>query len=588
MNLIVLQMPFRNPAALLGLVSIIPLILIYLIRPRPKEIRFSAIQFLPEGEVKRSAVLSRLISDPLFWVQLLLLCALSIAAAGPYTTEEGAASSHLVVVLDGSASMQASSSRALQMIEPYLPGYEKVSLVQAGIIPQTSLLEGSPDEARDALRLFQPKAVSSDLSGGMTLAAGLLTAVGGHMLVVSDFNSWTGDDPGATRKILEADGRLSIVFADAHQAGENVALTEAWDVPGPGYVNHTALIHNYGPARSVPITISGPGGETSRTVQMDSGEDYFLSTTAYPGINEVSLDIEDAVSWDNLAYVYVPALGKKRVLYLGEDGPALAALRSLPNVEVTGVGQPEGHDLVVVYGNATDDGKLNQYIDGGKVVYIASGGAEGPEYLPVRLEGVESSPASLWVRSEGFAQGLHFNEIGIFSYPKAASRRGSVTMVEANGRPILSYWRLGKGTVVYSGLELDSDFHLRPEYPIFWHKLVNWITDVPDTIQSNRKTGETVHLGEPAMIETPATRLTASSLLLDRVGIYRYQGLTIAANMYDPKESSLQRSQEVEAGQFKEVSRETTVEKDLSHWVIALAALAMLLELAVMRWRREA
>ena len=588
MNLIVLQMPFRNPAALLGLVSIIPLILIYLIRPRPREIRFSATQFLPEGEVKRSAVLSRLISDPLFWVQLLVLCTLSIAAAGPYTTEEAAASSHLVVVLDGSASMQASSSRALQMIEPYLPGYERVSLVLAGIIAQTSLLEGSPNEARDALRLFQPKAVSSDLSGGMTLAAGLLTAEGGHMLVVSDFNSWTGDDPSATRKILEADGRLSIVFADARQAGENVALTEAWDVLGPGYVNHTALIHNYGPARSVPITISGPGGEASRTVQMGSGEDYFLSTTAYPGINEVSLDIDDAISWDNHAYVYVPALGKKRVLYLGEDGPALAALRSLPNVEVTTVGQPEGHDLVVVSGNATNDGRLNQYIDGGKVIYIASGGAEGPEYLPVRLEGVESGPASLWVRSGGFAQGLHFNEIGIFSYPKAASRRGSVTMVEANGRPILSYWRLGKGTVVYSGLELDSDFHLRPEYPIFWHKIVNWITDVPDTIQSNRKTGETIHLGERAMIETPSTRLTASSLLLDQVGIYRYQGQTIAANMYDPKESSLQRSQEVEAGQFKEVSRETTVEKDLSHWVIVLAALAMLLELAVMRWRREA
>ena len=44
----------------------------------------------------------------------------------------------------------------------------------------------------------------------------------------------------------------------------------------------------------------------------------------------------------------------------------------------------------------------------------------------------------------------------------------------------------------------------------------------------------------------------------------------------------------MEAGQFKEVSQKTTVEKDLSHWIIALAALAMLLELAVMRRRREA
>lgn len=90
------------------------------------------------------------------------------------------------------------------------------------------------------------------------------------------------------------------------------------------------------------------------------------------------------------------------------------------------------------------------------------------------------------------------------------------------------------------------------------------------------------------MIETPSTRFMASSLLLDQVGIYRYQGQIIAANMYDPKESSLERSLEVEAGQFKEISRETTVENDLSHWIIALAALAMLLELAVMRRRREA
>jgi len=111
---------------------------------------------------------------------------------------------------------------------------------------------------------------------------------------------------------------------------------------------------------------------------------------------------------------------------------------------------------------------------------------------------------------------------------------------------------------------------------------------VPDIVQSNRKTGETVHLGQATTIETPSTRLVASSLLLDQVGIYRYQGQTIAANMYDPRESSLQRSHEIEPGQFKEVSRETTVEKDLSHWIIALAALAMLLELAVVRRRREA
>src|SRR5512137_1467972 len=264
-------MPFRNPLALLGLLSIIPLIIIYLIRPRPKEIRFSATQFLHEGEAERSAVLSRLINDPLFWMQLLVLLSLSIAAAGPYTTQTATASSHLVVVLDSSASMQA-SSRPLQLIDPYLDKYQRISIVLAESMPENILSEGSPAEARDALGRQSPKAVSADLSSAMTLAGSLLAGEGGHMLVVSDFISWIGDDPDATRKILQTDGRVSIVFADCYQGGDNLALVEAWDVPGPGYVNHTALVHNYGPARQVPITIRGPSGATaSRTMQMAGG-----------------------------------------------------------------------------------------------------------------------------------------------------------------------------------------------------------------------------------------------------------------------------------------------------------------------------
>jgi len=579
-------MPFRNPTALLGLLSIIPLIIIYLIRPRPKEIRFSATQFLQEGEAERSAVLSRLVNDPLFWVQLLALCSLTVAAAGPYSTDVAPASSHLVVVLDCSASMQASFSRALEMIDPYLDKYQRVSIVFAASRADVTLQEGSAAEARDVLRQAEPKAVSSDLSSGMTLAENLLSSEGGHILVVSDFISWTGDDPSSTRKILEADGRVSIVFADSYQGGDNLAMVEAWDVPGPGYVNHTALVHNYGFAKTVTIKIDGPGGEDSRTVQVDGEDEYYLTFTAYPGVNEISLDIDDAVSWDNHAYISVSDTGKKSVLYLGEESPALAALRSLPNVQVKTTGKPEGNDLVVVAKNASLNGELNRYIDGGRVIFIASG-QESPEFLPVRVTGVEAGPATPWVRNEGFAKGLHFDEIGLFQFPKAISRKGSTTMVEANGAPILSYWRLGKGLVVYSGLEMDSDFYLRPEYPIFWYQMINWVTDVPDVSQSNRKTGEIIHLGEPTLVETPSTSLTTSSLILDEVGVYRYQGQTVAANMYDPKESSLRRTGEIVAGQFTGGSRETTVEKDLSNWIIALAAFAVLLELVVMRKRKE-
>jgi hypothetical protein len=303
------------------------------------------------------------------------------------------------------------------------------------------------------------------------------------------------------------------------------------------------------------------------------------------------MDLQDAVQWDNRAYVYVPNIGKKKVLYLGEDGPSLAALRSLPNVLVeTSADSADfsDFDLVVAGKNASQDGKLNRYIDaGGAVIYVASANKESPEYLPVRIAGEAQGPANLWVRDQGFAEGVHFDEIGLFSFPEATPRRRSVTMVEANGVPVLSYWRLGKGTVVYDGLEDDSDFYQRPEYPIFWYQMVNWITGVPDISESNRKTGEVIPLGETTVVDTPSGVITTANLPLDEVGIYRFRGESIAANMYDPKESSLGRSNSISSGEFQGASRETLVEKDISNWFIALAALAILMELAIMRWRRE-
>jgi hypothetical protein len=264
-------------------------------------------------------------------------------------------------------------------------------------------------------------------------------------------------------------------------------------------------------------------------------------------------------------------------------------LKSLPNVQVEQSGDYVNFDVVVVSKNASSDGQLNRYIDGGgKVVYVAQSKNESPDYLPVRITGEAKGPVNLWVRSTEFASDIHFDEIGISSYLEANARRQSVTMVEANGAPVLAYWRLGKGTVIYNGLEKDSDFYFRPEYPIFWNEMINWLNGVPDLSASNRKTGETIPLGATVSVQTPSGTVTTTTLLLDEVGMYSYQGKTLSASMYNPRESDLSDGASYPAGQFvTQGGRETLVEKDLSPWVIALAALAVILEMAILRWRRE-
>jgi hypothetical protein len=582
-------MPFANPLALLGLLSVIPLIVIYLIRPKPREVLFSSTIFLPEEKAERSAVLSRLITDPLFWIQLLVLCSLSIAAAGPYITDIGIPTSHLVVVVDLSASMDSNFAGAISLADPYLDSYQRISIVTAENIPLVVLSSGSTAEGRDALAKLRPRAVSADLSSAMVLASGILGSEGGNILVISDFISWEGDDPAATRTLMESKGTVSIVFANSNRGGDNVAIVNGWTIQSSEYANQTVRVHNYGKARTVPITVTGPGGRSSSSVFLDRNKDYFFSFRAFPGQNEISLDLDDAISLDNKAFVYVPEQGQKNVLYLGSVGPSLAALQSLPNVQVARSGDFQNFDIVVISANASSDGKLNRYIDGGgDVVYIGNSKNESPDYLPVRIIGDSKGPVNLWVRSAEFASGIHFDEIGIYSYLEATARRKSITMVEANGAPILSYWRLGKGTVVYDGLEKDSDFYFRPEYPLFWNSMVKWLSGVPDISATNRKTGEMIPLGSHIKVETPQGATNTANLLLNEVGIYNFQGKTIAASMYNPRESDLSGGATYPSGVFSfSRSRESLVNKDLAPWIIALAALAIILEMATIRWRRE-
>jgi len=583
-------MPFSNPLALLGLLSIIPLIVIYLIRPKPREVLFSSTIFLTEEKAERSAVLSRLITDPLFWVQLLVLCSLSIAAAGPYTTEVGTPTSHLVLVVDLSASMENDFAGAIKMADPYLDGYQRISIVLAENVPVVALQSGSPAETRDVLAKLTPRAVSADLSSAMILANGLLGSEGGNMLVVSDFISWAGDDPGDTRKLLEASGLTSIVFATSRSGGDNVAIVGGWTIDsGQGFANHTALVHNFGQPRTLPISVTGPGGTSSSSVFLDSGQDYYFSFRAFPGVNKVSLELKDAIHSDNTAYVYIPEQGQRKILYLGEPEPALKALQSLPSAQVVQSGEFGNFDVVVISKNASSDGKLYRYIDGGgKVVYIAQSRNESPDYIPVRITSEAKGPVNLWIRSTEFASDIHFDEIGISSFLETTARRQSISMVEANGAPVLAYWRLGKGTVIYDGLEKDSDFYFRPEYPIFWNDMINWLNGVPEISASNRKTGDTIPFESSVKAQTPDGTVTTTNLLLDEVGMYSFQGKTVATSMYNPRESNLGGGATYPSGEFRAGgNRETLVEKDLSPWIIALAALAVILEMAITRWRRE-
>jgi len=104
-------MAFANPLALLGFLSLIPIVILYLIKPKPRDIKIPSLMFILDAERKEhryETMLKKIIRDPLMLMQLLFLILLTLAMAAPfYTANETVRADHTVIIIDASASMQA-------------------------------------------------------------------------------------------------------------------------------------------------------------------------------------------------------------------------------------------------------------------------------------------------------------------------------------------------------------------------------------------------------------------------------------------------------------------------------------------------
>jgi hypothetical protein len=103
-------LPFIYPLALLGLLSVIPLIILYMLLPKPFRVDIPSVMFLVKVEESREKIYSsitKIVKDPLFIAQLFVLILLALAAAGPFITSYDTHSNEsTVIIIDASGSMQ--------------------------------------------------------------------------------------------------------------------------------------------------------------------------------------------------------------------------------------------------------------------------------------------------------------------------------------------------------------------------------------------------------------------------------------------------------------------------------------------------
>jgi hypothetical protein len=624
-------MPFENPLALAALLSVIPLIIIYMLRPRPTVLAIPSLMFVLKLERERKRVyasLTKIVRDPLFLIQLLMLILLSIGAAGYYyTSQEPLSGEHTVLVLDTSASMQVDSrfDDAVKIADGYVS--KKNSIILASDTPLLALEGGDASSAKDILSKVKPGAGTADLSAAITTGMRSLSTEGGRIIVISDFTNYKGDDPVASKNLAESYG-ISVNFVKVGSPADNIGIINGWIEATDGKYGYTGVIKNYKDhSESVKIeTGRGTSGNSSTSFSLDvpaGGTKQFTLENLGPGITTVQLDTKDSLPVDNKAYISIPETSNQRILYVTDNGklPSKTALSLLPNSNLTvSKSVPDvldNYTLVVLAQKKTPIGnssveRIESYVrNGGNAVFIVSG-ALVPEKTdvdllkilpvkPLKLDNDENGLGIKEVLKSSITTDIRSDEISVRKYLNATERTGSTTLVTLdNGVPLLSYWQVGKGTVFYMGLsdELGEDswnnFHNLPEYPVFWIKLVQWLGGTGDISEYNLNTGTLNSLSKTEEIRTPSKTFTSNRVLFDEAGIYELSGKKIAVNLYNDRESNttvdaseLIKRAVAEDGPKIVKEDSYTAKNDITDYLIGFMFLFILLEILIVRQRGE-
>jgi hypothetical protein len=218
--------------------------------------------------------------------------------------------------------------------------------------------------------------------------------------------------------------------------------------------------------------------------------------------------------------------------------------------------------------------------------------------LPISLSAEANETLIKEVRESVMLRDIDVKNIAIGHYLTGEEKRGSVAWILAeDGTPIISFWGVGLGKVVYLGIPdmtgdyAWNDFHTMPEYPIFWLNLIDYLCGTGGVENCNKQTGSAMQFDSKVRATTPDGRvIRTNNLLLDQTGVYELPGKLVSVNLYDAAESNLEGSGITTTetmGTITGKTIKTTTKKEFD-WILLILALVLICtELYYIRSRGE-
>jgi len=573
---------FANTLGLLGLLSLIPFIIIYLIRPKPKEIVIPSLIFLSGSKEYRSksGFLRRLFNDKLLLLQIIILALISLFFSAPFITSAKISEGDVFLVLDTSASVddiRVVKEHALSNLGT------RNTIITVGSNPYLILDSGDMGDAKETIYNLEISGTRSAIADSLIAARGFAEKISGErsIVVVSDFIETEEGDVEKEMDTIRSKG-IPLKTINVARGKDNVGIIGM----NLRKSESDVLIKNFCCGEK-EFTLDYDGEEV---LTLEEGESIPYSFQTKSGRSVLTIDVDDNIRGDNEVYI-VNEINEKAEVLLISDGntkylEAVMEASDSINYDIRSpTNAKDGYDVYILKDIGTLNSKLvgllkDELKKGKSVVVIPEEGINGDYSGLLNFEignNIGGGDSSL-VGDASFVDGLDFGRQG--SVRKVDCGECSGVYVKAGEIPIIMVVPSGSGLIGYYGLnEEDGGFQNRPDYPIFWTRFLRHLAGVRDLNGMNLKTGSSLSFDEEVKFDTPTSSGKDKTIILDGIGFYEINGKTYSANLLSEEESNLD-DISVESGEdgSKGLGGNDILKKEIWKWLMIIAIFLLLVE----------
>lgn len=610
-------MNFLSPFALLLATLSVPLLLLYFLKVRRRQMRVSSLLLWAPAlrDREASTFFQRLQRDPLLILQILALLALTAALARPAVNVMGQGAKRVAIVMDTSASMRAADASPSRFVQAQraalgvlgqLGEGAEVMVIEAGVQPKVLVpFTREHDRVSSAIRSMAAHDLPNRLQEGIRTARALVGSdPRAEIHVFTD-----GAHPDAVKGQAE-DVRVRWIGTGvrSHNVGiTSLAVRRSYF----GSYNSQAFfsVGNFSAERqnlSLKLTLDDEV-LTERTLALDPQVRRAITvpfTEQRGGVLRLRLDVSDDLVADNTAYAVIPPPRPIAVLLVTPDNLFLEkVLRTDPQVQLE-VRKPEnyqggmeGFDVVVL------DSVSPQKVGSGRYVLVNT----VPADVPLEVLGRLDHPTIMdWDRAHPVMRQIDFAKVTMEEAMRVRPLAAGKTLVEAVGGPLIYALEERDRKALFFGFDLfRSDFPLRVAFPLMLSKGLRWLHPAGlDQTSLQLQAGQPIllpveHGVTTATVRTPSGRSVraqvnrgmASFTETDEVGIYTVvtgRGETrVAVNLMNADESDLTpQPLPVFVEGARPESPPVLIVRELWPFFVALALLLFALE-GFLYWRRQ-